>query len=81
MQEVVKGWEDVAQINDDILVHGTEDTHEVGLWKVLHKLKEAGFTLWWVKCKLGMAEVEWFGYQFSGARMRVAANKADITRQ
>ena len=38
---------------------------------MLHKLEEAGFTLRWVKCKLGMAEVEWFGHRFSGDGMRV----------
>ena len=45
VREVVKGCEVVVQIKDDILVHGTEDTHEGRLQKVLHKLQEAGFTL------------------------------------
>ena len=40
-----QGCEVVVQIKDDILVHGTEDTHEGRLQKVLHKLQEAGFTL------------------------------------
>ena len=37
VREVVKGCEVVAQIKEDILVHGTEDTHEGRLQKVLHR--------------------------------------------
>ena len=81
VREVLKGCEGVAQIKDDILVHGTDDTHEDRLRKVLHKLQEAGFTLRRVKCELGMIEVEWFGHRFSGDGMRVAPDKADIIRQ
>ena len=40
VREVVKGCEVVAQIKEDILVHGTEDTHEGRLQKVLHHLQE-----------------------------------------
>ena len=50
VREVVKGCEGMAQIKDNIFVHGTEDTHEGRLQKVVHKLQEAGFTLRWVKC-------------------------------
>ena len=78
---MLKGCEGVTQIKDDILVHGTKYTHEVKLRKVLHKLQEAGFTLRWAKCELGMTEVEWFGHWFSGDGMRVALDKADIIRQ
>ena len=37
VREVVKGCKVVAQIKEDILVHGTEDTHEGRLQKVLHR--------------------------------------------
>ena len=46
-----------------------------------HRLQEASFILRQVKCKLGMSKVEWFGHRFSGARMRVSADKASIIKQ
>ena len=78
MQEAVKGCEGVAQIKDNILFNSIEETHGGRLWTVLYRLQEARFTLRWVKCELGMTEVEWFGNRFLGARMRVAADKAKI---
>ena len=76
MQEAVKGCEGVAQIKDNIQVNSTEETHGGRLRTVLYRLQEARFTLRWVKCKLGMTKVEWFGNRFFGAGMRVAADKA-----
>ena len=47
----------------------------------MHNLQEAGFTLRWVKCKLGMTRVEWFSHRFLGVSMRVAEDQARIIQQ
>ena len=53
---------------DDILIHSSsEEIHSNYLEQVLHRLQKAGLTLRGNKCQIGLPEVAFLGYVFSGA--------------
>ena len=65
IRKVVEGLEGVQQIKDDLVVHGSKQTHDERLEKALQRLEEFGLTLRRDKCKMGVPEVSWFGHIFS----------------
>ena len=77
----VQGCEGVAQINNDVLVFGTEGQHKAWLRAVLERFKGAGLTLWRDKCKLGQTEVMWFGHLYSRLGMRTDPAKAQVIKE
>ena len=61
VRTVLQGCEGIAQIKDDVLVHGKGEEHDMRLRQVLQRFREAGLTLRKEKCQLGRSEVKWFG--------------------
>lgn len=62
---ILKDVEGVAQIKDDVVVHGKGSVHDERLVEALKRLAEHGITLNPSKCKLGQQEVKWFGCIYS----------------
>ena len=57
------GIEGATNISDNIVVHAPDKTtHDDRLRQVLNRMKAANLTLNWAKCKIGLSELEFFGY-------------------
>ena len=69
IRETIKGCKNAVHIKDDIVVHGSKDTHDKHLKVVLDTLQKKGITLRPDKCKIKQTEVKWFGHIFSKAGM------------
>ena len=54
---IVKGLQGVAQIKDDVVIHGTGAEHDTRLRLFLARIQEHGLTLRKEKCKFGVTEV------------------------
>ena len=65
IKKLLEGLPGVAQIKDDLIVHGQGEEHDQRLKQVLERFKQAGLTLREEKCKLGKQEVVWFGHVFN----------------
>ena len=60
------GIEGVTNISDNIVVHAPDQvTHSKRMRQVLTRLRDVNITLNWAKCKIGMTELEFFGYLVS----------------
>ena len=57
------GIEGATNISDNIVAHAPDKTtHDDRLRQVLNRMKAANLTLNWAKCKIGLSELEFFGY-------------------
>ena len=81
VRTVLQGCEGVAQIKDDVLVHGDGEEHDRRLRQVLQRFREAGLTLRREKCQLGRPEVKWFGMIFSEEGMVADPAKTEVIRR
>ena len=81
VRTVLQGCEGVAQIKDDVLVHGDGEEHDDRLKQVLQRFREAGLTLRKEKCQLGQKEVKWFGMIFSEEGMVADPAKTEVIRR
>ena len=52
----------IQQINDDIVVHGKGEEHDMRLNALVERLEEYNITLRKEKCKFGRSEVKLFGH-------------------
>ena len=85
--EIQRGFErqskvvkNAVHIKDDIVVHGSKDTHDKYLKVVLDTLQKKGITLRPDKCKIKQTEVKWFGHIFSKAGMSPDPEKCEIIK-
>ena len=81
VRTVLQGCEGVAQIKDDVLVHGKGEEHDLRLKQVLQRFREAGLTLRKEKCQLGRPEVKWFGMIFSEEGMVADPAKTEVIKR
>jgi hypothetical protein len=77
MKEILQGLQGVAQIKDDILVHGRGQEHDERLQAVFERIRSYGLTLRREKCKRGQTSVIWFGHTFSKDGMSPDPSKVD----
>ena len=60
------GMEGVTNISDNIVVHAPDKaTHDERMRQALSRIKAVNLTLNWHMCKIGMSELEFFGYLVS----------------
>ena len=62
MTELLRNLEGVEVIMDDVLIHGTEDTHDQRLDATLRVLNEAGVQLNERKCEFRKPKLTYFGH-------------------
>ena len=63
MQEVLQGLNGVANLIDDVGVHGrTKEEHDGRLQAVMERMKTAGVTLNEKKCKFGCTSLKYLGF-------------------
>ena len=77
---IVKGLQGVAQIKDDVVIHGTGAEHDTRLRLFLARIQEHGLTLRKEKCKFGVTEVLWFGHVYDKDGMSVDPAKVQIIK-
>ena len=78
IQRLVQGFPGVANLADDIIVHGSDKTeHDDRLVKLLDRLKNAGLTLNGDKCKFGVDELEFVGHKLSAQGIDAATAKVE----
>ena len=66
MDAILQGLDQVACIQDDILLTGKDDAeHLSNLARVLTRLEEYGLRLKWSKCKFMQRTVTYMGYKLS----------------
>ena len=63
VQQVLSGLEDAKSIADDIIVFGTDETHDQRLNAVLQRLQDKGLTLNKDKCELRVSKTTFIGHQ------------------
>ena len=61
IQQTLQDCEGVANISDDIIVHGRNTEHDTRLQQVLERLKEKNLTLNAEKCKFNMTQMVFMG--------------------
>ena len=59
------GLEGIAQIKDDIIIHGRGEEHDKRLRAFFERVSSLNITLREEKCKLGQPQVLWFGNIFN----------------
>ena len=60
------GIEGATNMSDNIVVHAADkETHVKRLRQMLERMKAVNLTLNWEKCKIGLTELEFFGYLVS----------------
>ena len=65
--DVVRGSHGVANIADDLIVHGVNlEEHDRNLHAVLQRLRESGLTLNGAKCGFRLHRLTFFGHDLSG---------------
>ena len=63
IQQALQGIEEVHNISDDIIVHGTaHDQHDERLRKVMMRVRECGLTLNLEKCQFSMSQLTFMGH-------------------
>ena len=77
---IVKGLQGVAQIKDDVVIHGPGAEHDTRLRLFLARIQEHGLTLRKEKCKFGVTEVLWFGHVYDKDGMSVDPAKVQIIK-
>ena len=64
IRDVLRGCEGVANIADDLIIHGPDvKEHDRGLLSVLDRLREGGLTLNAKKCEFRMTRLVFFGHE------------------
>ena len=83
-QEAVRlmlvGLEGVQQIQDDVVVHGKGEQHDIRLEAVLKRFQEYNITLRRQKCTFGQTEVLWFGHKYSKQGMSPDPSKTKMIK-
>ena len=77
---IVKGLEGVAQIKDDVVIHGAGTEHDTRLRLFLARIQEHGLTLRREKCKFGVTEVLWFGHVYDKHGMSMDPAKVQLIK-
>ena len=77
---ILVGLKGVAQIKDDIVVHGKGREHDERLEAVFKRLMEYNITLRLEKCHLGKQEVKWFGNIYSKQGMSPDPEKVEAIK-
>ena len=63
IRDVLKGCAGVANIADDLIVHGKDiEEHDVRLFAVLDRLSEVGLTVNGDKCQFRPTKLTFFGH-------------------
>ena len=76
MNIIMRGLPFVSTYIDDVLIHSeSEELHKVHLREAFKRLRQAGLTLWGVKCQIGMSQVTYLGHVFSGNGMTPDGSK------
>ena len=66
IRDVLRGCEGVANIADDLVVHGKGvEEHDRRLFAVLDRLSEAGLTVNGDKCEFRLTKLKFFGHELS----------------
>ena len=66
ISDVIPGCRGVANITDDLIVHGVNlEEHDQNLHAVLQHLRESGLTLNGVKCGFRLHRLTFFGHDLS----------------
>ena len=61
IHNIIQGIPGVANISDDVLIHGIDEEQDDRLYQVLTCLHKAGATLNHSKCLVGTNELQFFG--------------------
>ena len=77
---IVDGLEGVAQIKDDVVIHGAGKQHDERLKKFLERIEEHELTLRREKCRFGVSEVMWFGNIFNEQGMSADPAKVRLIK-
>ena len=66
IRDVLKGCAGVANIADDLIVHGKDiEVHDVRLFAVLDRLSEVGLTVNGDKCQFRLTKLTFFGHELT----------------
>ena len=74
---IVKGISGVAQIKDDMVIHGKGKQHDERVVQTMQRLADNGITLRKEKCFFGQPEVKWFGHVFHKQGMSADPSKVE----
>ena len=77
IHKIIQGIPGVANISDDVLIHGIDEQHDDRLFQVLTRLHKAGATLNLRKCLVGTNELEFFGHQLSDKGLDITQGKVE----
>ena len=76
IDRVLAGVQNVANISDDIVVHGKDDEqHDKALREVLDRIRQSGMTLNKEKCKFGMDKITFWAHDLSADGIDLAQSK------
>jgi hypothetical protein len=75
INKMLQGMQGVANISDDIIIHGLDEEHDERLYQVLSKISMSGATLNWDKCLFGVNQLDFFGHQLSDKGIDIMREK------
>jgi len=82
ISDALSGCKGCKNISDDIVVFGKNKAeHDENLEKVLQTLSEKGLTLNRDKCRIGLEEVEYFGFRISANGIQPKENNVQTIKQ
>ncbi len=79
--EILSGVPGCKNISDDILVYGTDETHDSNLLEVLKRLQDVGATLNPDKCQFFKRSVKFYGHVFSAQGISVDQSKTKAIKE
>ena len=82
IRDVLRGCDDVANIADDLIIHGRgEEQHGKRLLVVLDRLRETGLTLNEDKCEFRLPRLTFFGHEVTRTGIESSEEKVAAIRQ
>ena len=81
IRDVLKGCTGVANISDDLIVHGKDiEEHDVRLFAVLGRLSEVGLTVNGDKCQFRLTKLTFFGHELTSNGVNPSEEKVAAIR-
>ena len=81
IRDVLRGCEGVANIADDIIIHGRDvEEHDRKLFAVLERLREVGLTLNGRECEFRLQKLTFFGHELTSKGVNASEQKIAAIR-
>ncbi len=78
VRDVLRGCEGVANIADDIIIHGRGiEQHDQRLFRALKKIQDAGMTLNKSKCEFRLRKITFFGHEVTDEGVKPSQDKVE----